>query len=226
MDLKNKVALVTGAASGIGYNYCSYLLFNGVKVAFCDIDKTKCQSIVDEFSKKYGQNNVLAVYCDVTDNLSFENAFKSCIDYFKKLDIVINNAGIFNETMKDWNKTMEINYGGVVRGTMLALKYMGTPFGGKGGTVVQTASIAGLMSNIWIAPMYRSTKRAVVEYTRAVGDPRTFQHFNVRIMAICPGFTDTPLLEGDRVHQHLIKEFYEVAQKFANNFPLQSVIVF
>ncbi|XP_050436545.1 15-hydroxyprostaglandin dehydrogenase [NAD(+)]-like isoform X2 [Adelges cooleyi] len=222
MEIGNLVAIVTGAASGIGYAFTKFLLQNNVKVALCDINIKQCQSVANEFSKIYDSNNILALQCDVTDQDHFEIAFKSCINHFKRLDIVVNNAGIFNESMENWESTMNINYGGVVRGTMLAIKYMGAPYGGKGGTVVQTASIAAFLPGA-IAPMYRSTKRAVVEYTRAIGAPASFEHLNVRIMALCPGFVDTPLIKDHTPDQYLIKDFCQLGKETMDKFPVQTI---
>ncbi|XP_050427342.1 15-hydroxyprostaglandin dehydrogenase [NAD(+)]-like isoform X1 [Adelges cooleyi] len=222
MERVNQVALVTGAASGIGYAYTKYLLQNNVKVALCDINIKQCQSVSNEFAQIYGRDKVLALHCDVTSDVVFESAFKLCIDHFKRLDIVVNNAGIFNETMEKWESTINVNYGGVVRGTMLAIKYMGRPYGGNGGTVVQTASIAAFMGNLTICPIYRSTKRAVVEFTRAIGDKKTFEHLNVRIMVLCPGYVQTPFIEGDRSSLYLIKEYGKKAKDTMATYPVQS----
>ncbi|XP_050434116.1 15-hydroxyprostaglandin dehydrogenase [NAD(+)]-like [Adelges cooleyi] len=221
MEFVNQVALVTGAASGIGYAYTKYLLQNNVKVALCDINIKQCQSVSNEFAQTYGHDKVLALHCDVTSDLVFENAFKSCIDHFKRLDIVVNNAGIFNETMEKWESTINVNYGGVVRGTMLAIKYMGKPYGGNGGTVVQTASTAAFVGNLFICPIYRSTKRAIVEFTRAIGHKKSFEHLNVRVMALCPGFSQTPMMESDRSSVYLIKEFSKMEKQMEATLAVQ-----
>ncbi|XP_050531781.1 15-hydroxyprostaglandin dehydrogenase [NAD(+)]-like [Daktulosphaira vitifoliae] len=222
MEIKNQVALVTGAASGIGYAYTKSLLENNVKVAICDINIEKCYATAKILAQKYDSKNIIALHCDVTKDESFENAFKKCIDQFKRLDIVINNAGVFDESMENWILTMNINYGGVVRGTMLAIKYMSTYYGGNGGTVVQTSSIAGLMEKYHMAPMYRSTKRAIIDYSRAVGDPRSFKYLNIRVMTICPGITDTPLMNEDRSNLYLIKEHYTHYKENTIKLPRQT----
>ncbi|XP_050439926.1 fat body protein 2-like [Adelges cooleyi] len=104
---------------------------------------------------------------------------------------------------------------------MLAIKYMGRPYDGNGGTVVQTASIAAFMGNLFICPIYRSTKRAIVEFTRAIGDKKSFEHLNVRIMALCPGYVRTPMIEGDRSSVYLIKEYGKKANEMVATLPVQ-----
>ncbi|XP_050537339.1 15-hydroxyprostaglandin dehydrogenase [NAD(+)]-like [Daktulosphaira vitifoliae] len=201
MILNDQVALVTGAASGIGYEYVKHLLVNGVKVAACDLNFLTCQKVVDEFASDYGYKNIIPVECDVTNNDNFENAFKTCIQHFGKLNIVVNNAGVLDNSLDGWEKTITINYCGVVRGTMLAIKYMSQRNGGIGGIVVQTASITALGDPVFFFPVYSSSKRAVVEFTRCIGDKRNFDIHGIRMMSICPGYTKTMLTKN--IDRHL-----------------------
>lgn len=177
--LENQVALITAATSKIGYTYAKHLLRNGVKVALCDVNLEDCQLFVNEFANEFGDESILALKCGVADLKQLENAFNSCINRFGRLDIVINNtAGMrFDVTIDDRAETndaiMRVHFGGVVCGTILAIKYMGVPYGGRGGTVVQTPS-CGLATS------------AVVEYTKLIGDVQSSHYLNIRTMALHP----------------------------------------
>ncbi|XP_025420962.1 15-hydroxyprostaglandin dehydrogenase [NAD(+)]-like [Sipha flava] len=195
MGLENQVALVTGAASEIGQAYVKNLLKNRVKVLLCDECVEKCHAIVSEFEKEFQKINVLSIKCDVTNEEEFENVFKTCMKYFGRLDIVINNAGVFDESIVRWSSVVNINYGGVVRGTLLAIKYMGIPNGGIGGTVIQTTSFlvfGGCFSN---TPLYKSTKKYITDFTKRLGGKRQFGLHGVKLITLCPGFTGTKFPE-------------------------------
>uniref|UniRef100_A0A1B6E1S2 15-hydroxyprostaglandin dehydrogenase [NAD(+)] n=1 Tax=Clastoptera arizonana TaxID=38151 RepID=A0A1B6E1S2_9HEMI len=107
MDLKGKVALVTGAAAGIGKAYCEELLKNGAKVSLCDINCQQGEQLVEQLCLKYGRDRALFCQCDVTDYNQFEESFEKTLAAFGNLDIVINNAGIFNDRF--WELEVDVN---------------------------------------------------------------------------------------------------------------------
>ncbi|GFG40408.1 hypothetical protein Cfor_07242, partial [Coptotermes formosanus] len=167
MDPADKVALVTGGANGIGLAICHELLQHEVKgVAICDIDGELGQRRLQELTEKYGPGRVIFIQVDVRNYQQFEEAFQRTIETFGTLDIVINNAGILNDV--EWEKEVDINLNGVIRGMFLAFQYMGQNHNKKGGVVVNIASILGLDPNE-VAPVYSGIKQAVVGLTRAFG---------------------------------------------------------
>lgn len=187
MDPADKVALVTGGASGIGLAICKELLQHEVKgVAICDIDSEVGQQRLQNLKEKYGPGRVIFIQVDVRSNQQFEEAFQRTIETFGTLDIVVNNAGIFNDVQ--WEKEVDINLNGVIRGLFLAFQYMGQNHNKKGGVVVNIASILGL-EPYEFTPIYSGIKHAVVGLTRAFGKPLHFDKTGVRVVAMCPGFT-------------------------------------
>ncbi|CAH1708268.1 unnamed protein product [Aphis gossypii] len=207
MGLENQVALVTGAATEIGCAYVKYLLQNKVKVLLCDVNVNKCQVILRKFLKEFPNSSLFSTKCDVTNEDEFENAFKTCIKYFGRLDIVINSAGVFNNsTERQWSDTVNINYGGVVRGTLLAIKYMGIPNGGSGGTVIQTSSLMVFSDSYHCSPMYLSTKKYMMEFTKSFGKKHHFSLHGVKIITLCPEFTAVnwarPVYKNESMHQN------------------------
>jgi len=166
MDLNGKVALVTGAANGIGMATVQQLLRNGLKgVSMCDIDSKNGEDAALSFTKEYGKDRIIFIKTDVTKEKDLEEAFKKTKETFGAIDIVINNAGIVGE--ERWEAATEINVKGVVRGTQLALDYMGKHKGGEGGTVVNIASVAGLGVKT-ACPVYDGTKFFVVGYSQSI----------------------------------------------------------
>lgn len=113
MDLKGKVAIITGARRGMGKADALLLSKAGAKVVLADISQEECQLVVDEIKKTGGE--ALAVKCDVTNEKEIEEMVKKTVDSFGKVDILVNNAGIcefkpFLElTEEEWNKTLDIN---------------------------------------------------------------------------------------------------------------------
>nr|XP_046491944.1 uncharacterized protein LOC124223753 [Neodiprion pinetum] len=192
MQIKGKIALVTGGASGIGLAYVKALLSNGAaKVAILDLASSNGVEVAKNLNAEFVHGKVIFVVGDVTKSKELEAGFAKAFEEFGGLDIVINNAGIMDDTK--WELMVDINYNGVVRGTLLGLKYMGKNEGGKGGTIVNVASIVGVMpSNIF--PIYSGTKHAVIGLTRSFAAPENYDHTGVRLMSMCPDVTETQLI--------------------------------
>jgi len=194
MDLNGKVALVTGAAHGIGMATVQQLLQNGLKgVSLCDLNSKNGEDAALSFAKEYGKDRIIFIKTDVTKEKDLEEAFKKTKETFGTIDIVINNAGIVGEDR--WEAAIEVNVKGVVRGTQLALDYMGKHKGGEGGTVLNIASVAGLGTKT-ACPVYDGTKFFVVGYSMSISFPLLDKRHGVRILCMCPGATDTPILTG------------------------------
>lgn len=193
MDPKDKVALVTGAARGIGLGIVKELLQAGVKgVAICDINVENGESAIKRLEREFGKDQAIFLKTDVSKEDEIEEAFKETIKKFGELDIVVNNAGLCNE--KKWKYVVSVNLNGVIQGTLTALKYMDKSRGGKGGTVVNVGSIAGLGSGMNVTAVYNATKHAVVGFSRTFGCDFLYETTGMRVMAICPGYTTSELV--------------------------------
>ncbi|XP_051871286.1 15-hydroxyprostaglandin dehydrogenase [NAD(+)]-like isoform X2 [Pristis pectinata] len=199
MSLKGKVALVTGAAQGIGKAIAEILLKNGAKVSMLDYNQSEGEATTATFGQLYGAENILFLHSDVTSESQMQDSFIKTMEKFQKLDIVCNNAGIVNES--NYEKCISVNLVGVIRGSQLALKYMGKENGGAGGVIVNIASITAFYP--WEgAPVYTASKCGVVGFTKVLSLSCMKKH-GVRVHALCPSFVDTPLL---RIHDKDAKE--------------------
>ncbi|XP_076632460.1 uncharacterized protein LOC143347313 [Colletes latitarsis] len=206
MDVKGRVALVTGAASGIGKSCAIELLNQGAKVSVCDIDADEGEKLVETLTTEYGKDRVIFCQCDVTDYSQFEESFQTTISTFGHIDIVINNAGIMNDRF--WELEVDINVNGVIRGTLLAQRFMGTDKGGQGGIVVNIGSNVSINPYVSV-PVYSATKAAIVNFTRAYGHQYHVDLSGVKVMALCPSATDSKLLRD--VSKQLLWARYEDA---------------
>lgn len=190
MALGGKIALVTGAAMGIGRAMTEELLSHGAKVALLDVNTESGKTLVQELETKFGKGKVLFLECNVQSEEQVKAAFQKTVQTFGGIDIVCNNAGILNE--KDWEKTVSINLLGLIRVSYLALDHMSLKSGGRGGIIVHTASLAGL-GPLPCCPVYTATKHGVVGFTRAMALASLASEFGVRFNALCPGFVNTDL---------------------------------
>ncbi|XP_055488279.1 15-hydroxyprostaglandin dehydrogenase [NAD(+)]-like [Leucoraja erinacea] len=193
MALCGKVALVTGAAQGIGRAFIEALLQQGCKVVLLDLNRSVGEAFKEELDREFDCANSLFIACDVGSEEQLKCAFKKAIEHYGGLDILCNNAGINNEN--NWEKTVNINLTAVIRGTYLALEHMNKLSGGKGGIIVNVASLAGIYPAPH-GPVYTATKHGVVGFTRAIAAASKMAGYGVRVNTICPAFVNTPLLNS------------------------------
>ncbi|XP_070564466.1 15-hydroxyprostaglandin dehydrogenase [NAD(+)]-like [Ptychodera flava] len=201
MDIQDKVAMVTGAASGIGAALVEAFLKEGAKgVSVLDIDDGGGKDVCERLKASYGEDKAIYVHCDVTSKTDFKNAFEMTKANFGNVDILCNNAGILDEF--NWESTLDINVKGVIMGTTLAVDFMGAKTGGTGGVVVNISSLTGLIVYPFM-PVYSTTKASIIHFSRTVANEPRFLQNKVRVVAICPDLVDTP------IHQKMTLRYME-----------------
>ncbi|XP_077985235.1 15-hydroxyprostaglandin dehydrogenase [NAD(+)]-like [Glandiceps talaboti] len=189
MNIDNKVAIVTGSARGIGKAIVEKLLEKGAKgVAILDVADEPGEESCKDFKEKFGQQKVIYIHCDVSVASDLEAAFSTAVKKFGGLDIVCNNAAIINEF--DWERMIDVNQKGVIKGTYLAMDHMGVKNGGKGGVVINTASVIGLVPFPFL-PVYSTTKHGIICFTRSVANEPRMKENEIRVAAVCPAKVDT-----------------------------------
>lgn len=194
-EIKNKVALVTGAASGIGFEYIKELFRNGLRaVTIADINENFGSKALKTIEQEFGGGKAIFLKVDVMNKNELEGAFKKCVETFKNLDILINNAGILNDAI--WEKEIQINIVGTIYGFNLAyekyLNYRTNPNGEA--CIVNISSIAGV-KGYGLVPIYTATKFAVHGFTLSWGKKKFYDKTKIKVIALCPGVTETPLLK-------------------------------
>ncbi|XP_064467425.1 15-hydroxyprostaglandin dehydrogenase [NAD(+)]-like [Ornithodoros turicata] len=187
--LKGRVALVTGAARGIGAAIAEALLQKGCKVCIADILEDEGNSACKALKAQYGDESVCFQAIDVTKKDCFEGAFKDIIKRWGAVTILAHNAGIGGEDQ--YERVININLVSYVTAGHLALQYMGKDKGGEGGNVVFTASFLGLFALEGV-PAYTASKFGVVGLVQSFSG-KVYESSGVRFAALCPGVTDTPL---------------------------------
>uniref|UniRef100_A0A3P9K1R8 15-hydroxyprostaglandin dehydrogenase [NAD(+)] n=1 Tax=Oryzias latipes TaxID=8090 RepID=A0A3P9K1R8_ORYLA len=190
MSLDGKVAVVTGAAKGIGKAIAENFLQNGAKVVLLDVDETTAKGLKKVLDQKFGEEKTLFIRCNVESEEDIKAAFEATMATFGCMDILCNNAGILSEDQ--WERAVSVNLGGVIRMTYAALEKMSQQSGGRGGVVVNTASVGGL-GPLPSCPVYSATKHGVIGFTRAMAAASTASNYGIRFNAICPGAVQTDL---------------------------------
>ncbi|KAF7390307.1 hypothetical protein HZH68_012164 [Vespula germanica] len=217
--IKGKTVAITGGSSGLGYKYAEDLLKNGAKsVAILDLADSKGTQSVSTLEKEFGKNRAIFIPCDVTNASQFEEAVKKVICTFNNIDIFINNAGILDESR--WEKMIDINVNGLVRGTFLVLDHMSKQNCGKGGTIVNIASIVGVSDKFIPGLVYSGTKHAVIGFSSAL--KHLEYKTGVRILVMCPGVTETDLFGEDGKRFTKIIDT-DCIQKIFDRYPKQTV---
>jgi len=191
MKIQGSVALVTGGAQGIGEQICRALLERGGKVAIFDVDREKGLQLKDKLEKQYGKGHVTFITCDVTSNTQMKDSFKKAKELFGQINIVCNNAGIGGEK-EDWEKVVNVNLKGVILGQLLGILHMGQSHQGAGGSIVNVASMAGLLPMASDQSVYAATKFGVIGLTQSSKDLKEKE--GIRVNCICPSFTRTRLV--------------------------------
>jgi NAD(P)-dependent dehydrogenase (short-subunit alcohol dehydrogenase family) len=194
-EMLDKVAVVSGGASGIGKACVKLLSTAGAKVAILDIDTEKGKEVTQEIKSQGGK--ALFINCDVSKDKSSKRAIEQIVDDFGRLDTLVNAAGIIArasilETSEtEWDKIIAVNLKSVYLLSRYSIPRM-TQVGG--GVIINISSGWGLVGGK-DAAAYCASKGAVVLLTKAMA--LDHGHQNVRVNCICPGDTDTPLLQSE-----------------------------
>ena len=197
MDLKNKVAIITGARRGMGKTHALTLAKAGAKVVVSDLFLKDCLKVVKEIEKEGGE--AIAIKCDISKKKDVEVMIKKTIKKFKKIDILVNNAGIaqfmpFLElTEKDWDKTININLKGYFLCSQACAKEMAKQ---KSGTIINISSIAMGQVGAGFPTLahYCASKGGIAAMAEALAVE--LAPYNIRVNTIAPGVIDTPMV-GD-----------------------------
>ncbi|GBP31500.1 15-hydroxyprostaglandin dehydrogenase [Eumeta japonica] len=198
-EVTDKVFIVTGGATGLGALMVRSFLKEGARyIAFLDIAQDAGLALESELNTKHGEGKVKFIKCDVTDEDGLLSAYDEVAKAAGYVDVVINNAGIMNDSKKLYKKEIAINVTALVTGTLKAVELMRKDKGGRGGTVINISSIAGLVQSP-ILPIYFATKSAVLQFSNCIGMEPHHSRTGVRVIAMCFGATDTPLLSPEKI---------------------------
>lgn len=184
-----RIAIVTGGGSGIGEALCRALAGRGDTVIVADIDGAAAERVATDLRQTSAK-------VDVRDAASVQALVDDTVAQHGRLDLIFNNAGIgiggdaLELTVAHWDRIIDVNLRGVVHGVQAAYPVMAKQ---RSGSIVNTASVAGLIPVPYLAP-YAAVKHAVVGLSTSLrGEARAH---NVNVTVVCPGWTDTPILDS------------------------------
>lgn len=207
--LKDKVALVTGGARGLGRAQCLRMAEEGAQVAVTDVLDEEGASVVREIESAGGEGRYWPL--DVSDEQQVKRVISDVVSAWGRLDVLVNNAGISGAdkptdqlTVEEWEKVQAINVRGVFLCTKHAIPRMREA---GGGSIVNLSSIYGIIGAPDI-PAYHASKGAVREMTKV--DALLYAQDNIRVNSVHPGFIWTPMVEGIAEGKDMtVEEFVE-----------------
>lgn len=194
MRLAGKVAIITGAGAGIGRATALFFAKEGAEVVVADCDPEKGAKSVRLIKENGGV--AIFVQVDVSKAANVKNMVKTTVETYGKLDILINNAGIYAQANvvevaeEEWDRILDVN----LKGVFLCSKYsIPEMIKGGGGSIVNIGSEAGIVG-IKNQVAYNVSKSGVIALTKSMAID--FAAHNIRVNCVCPGTTETPLVEA------------------------------
>ena len=197
-ELEGKVAVVTGAASGIGLALATRFAREGMQVAMADVERVALDEAVLALEKD--GHDVIAVTCDVSDGDQVDALARTARNQFGAVHIVCNNAGVGGGgpmhalSTEDWQWVLGVNLWGVIHGIRAFLPHL---LEQGEGHIVNTASMAGLVAPPFMGP-YNASKFAVVAITETLRAELEMSGSPVGTSVLCPGWVNTRIHESDR----------------------------
>lgn len=196
-DLKNKIALVTGARRGMGKAHALVLAAQGAKVVVTDIDLAECQKVVEEIKNNGGE--AIALKMDVSNKAEVDQAFDEAVKQFGRLDVLVNNAGIYSPkpfmemTEEEFDKTIDINLKGEFLCAQRAAKEMAK---NNWGRIINIASVASGQVGVGIAggAHYTASKGGIIGMTETL--TIELAPLGITVNVIAPGAIDTPMVQA------------------------------
>jgi 3-oxoacyl-[acyl-carrier protein] reductase len=205
MRLKDKVAVITGGANGIGRETAFTFVREGARVVVADFDEATGKEVVVQLTGEGGR--VVFQQVDVSNQESVKQMINGAIEAFGRIDILINNAGITRDAMlkkltaEQWQQVIDVNLSGVFYCTQAVLPYMTEQGSGK---IINTSSIVGVHGNIG-QTNYAATKAGVIGMTKTWAKELGRKGINVN--AVAPGFVETGMVA--KVPKKVIQQMVE-----------------
>ncbi|XP_075163381.1 uncharacterized protein LOC142236015 [Haematobia irritans] len=208
--LKCKNVIYLGGFGGIGQKCVEEFLKKGVQnlVVF---DLKENSDVMKKWQDTYKSSNIYFQPVDVTKSETIEEAYKQSKQKLDYIDVVLNGCGLMDDRYLDL--TIDINLRGVLHSSMIALGYMDKSKGGRGGVIANISSVAGIEASGMFA-IYSAAKHGVTAFSRAMSNPLYFKNTGVNFVTICPGLTETPLLDNVKDKVTLIEYGQPMAEKF------------
>jgi NAD(P)-dependent dehydrogenase (short-subunit alcohol dehydrogenase family) len=212
--LNGKIALVTGAGSGIGRESAALFSREGARILVCDINEEAGRETVSIITSEEGE--AFFVKADVSNAAEVKELMKSCANHYGTLDVLYNSAGVYfigkdgpvtevNEEV--WSSTIAVN----LTGTFLCCKYaIPMMIANKAGSIINMSSISALVGNAPVA--YSASKGGILSLTGRIA--ASYAQYNIRANALCPGLIETPMTK-------LRFDDSEFLESYKNKIPLR-----
>jgi NAD(P)-dependent dehydrogenase (short-subunit alcohol dehydrogenase family) len=210
--LQGKIAMVTGAGSGIGEACTQLFVKQGAKVLAVDLDIGKLEKVCSKLPGS--KERAIAVQADVTEADDLDRAFERAMHAFGGLDVLVNNAGggqptdFFSIDEAEWNQVLKLNLTSVFLASQRAARFFMMR---EGGSIVNMSSLAGRSASVTAGVHYTAGKAGILGLTRHLA--RNLAPYNIRVNAVCPGVTNS---------ERIIRRLNEggMAEQVAQGIPL------
>lgn len=192
LSLKDRVAIVTGGAQGIGYAIVDMLAQRGAGIMVADVTTDKAEATAKEISDKTGRK-ILAISVNVAENASAKAMVDAALEQFGKVDILVNNAGITRDNLimrmseEDWDAVLDINLKGAFNCSQAVVRPMMKQ---RYGRIINISSVSGVVGQAG-QTNYSSSKAGLLGFTKALA--KEVGSRNITVNAVAPGFIETRL---------------------------------
>jgi len=196
MRLKDKVAIITGSSSGIGYGIALAYIKNGAKVVICGTSENSVNNAKEKLLSEIPNSEILAIKVDISKSEDVINLFKQTYEKFGRIDILVNNAGVApakpleNMSDEDFINVLNVNTVGTFRCTKEAVKYMKD----FGGSIINTSSFVSLYGSL-NQSAYSASKAAINGLTKS--NAKELGKYKIRVNAIAPGVVMTDMVKDN-----------------------------